>query len=119
MPPAVAPRSTARHAKPINRRVTIRHACGTATRIAAGRRRRSPFQRVRALDISQGGIALVLRRAPAIGDIIFLQVINRVLGFTYDLAAEVRHFTRHKRGAWVVGLAFSAPLSHDELGTLI
>ena len=57
--------------------------------------------------------------APAVREMLFLQMTNSLLGFTYDLAAEVRHVTPHKRGAWLVGLAFDRPLSPGELAGLI
>jgi hypothetical protein len=74
---------------------------------------------VRVYDVAQGGLALVLPRAPALGEAIYLQVSNDVLGFTYDRAAEVRHARPYQRGTWLVGLAFEQPLSAIELAGLI
>ncbi len=103
----------------INRRVTIRRPCGAQTQATMAKQRRTPFQRARIHDISQGGVALVLRQAPAAGTTIFLQLTNSLLGFTYDLAAEVRHATPHRGGTWLVGLAFDRELSTGELAALI
>ena len=63
--------------------------------------------------------ALLLRRAPAVGETIFLQMSNSLLDFTFDLAAEVRHATPHTRGTWLVGLGFDRSLSLAELAALI
>jgi hypothetical protein len=102
----------------INRRITIRRTASAAVAVSA-KQPRSPFQKVRIHDISQGGIALVLRHAPAVGEMICLQMTNRLLGFTYDLAAEVRHAQPLPRGTWLVGLAFDRPLSLGEFAALV
>jgi hypothetical protein len=103
----------------INRRVTIRRPARMNTDVAAAASRRIHFQKVRVHDISQRGIALVLRDAPAVGDMIALQMRNHLLGFAYDLAAEVRHVTPRPRGTWLVGLAFDRALSLGEFAVLI
>src|SRR5438132_9805562 len=89
--PSGAAEQAALYGALINRRVTVRHGAAETTQVSVAPRRRSPFHKARVHDISQGGIALVLRHAPAVGELIFLQMTNRLLGFTYDLAAEVRH----------------------------
>ncbi len=102
----------------INRRITIRRTAAAAVAVTP-QPSRTPFQKVRIHDISQGGIALILRHAPAVGETICLQMTNRLLGFTYDLAAEVRHAQPLKRGTWLVGLAFDRPLSLGEFAALV
>ncbi len=101
-----------------NRRLTIRHA-SALSHVSATHEGLSPFQKVRVHDVSQGGVALILPQAPPVGATIFLQMTNRHLDFTFDLAAEVRHATPHQRGSWLVGLAFAEALSSAELGALI
>jgi hypothetical protein len=100
-----------------NRRLTIRHPAPktTTTAIAVS----PPLQKVRVYDVSEGGLALILPHAPAVGEAIYLQVSNDALGFTYDRAAEVRHTRPYQRGTWLVGLAFEQPLSAGELAGLI
>jgi hypothetical protein len=102
----------------INRRITIRRAASAAVEVTASKSC-TPFQKVRIHDISQGGIALVLRHAPVVGDTICLQMTNRLLGFTYDLGAEVRHVRSLRRGTWLVGLAFDQALSLGEFAALV
>ena|SRR5438105_4775793 len=102
----------------LNRRLTIRHPAAQATEVAITESG-PPFQKVRVYDVSQGGLALILPRAPEVGESIFLQVSNDTLGFTYDLPAEVRHTRPYQRGTWLVGLAFEQPLSPGELAGLI
>jgi hypothetical protein len=103
----------------INRRITVRRDIAPSTEVSVAPRRRSVFHKARVHNISQRGIALVLRYAPPVGELIFLQVTNRLLGFTYDLAAEVRHTSLHRRGTWLVGLVFDQPLSLGELSALV
>jgi hypothetical protein len=103
----------------INRRVTIRRPCGMSTSVAIAPERRSPFSKARVHDISQGGIALVLKHEVPVGETLFLQMTNSLRGFTYDLAAEVRHATAHTRGRWLIGLEFDRTLSLGELAALI
>jgi hypothetical protein len=102
----------------INRRITIRRAASAAIEVTASQSR-TPFLKVRIHDISQGGIALVLRHAPAVGDTICLKMTNRLLGFTYDLAAKVRHIRPLPRRNWLVGLAFDRALSLGEFTALV
>jgi c-di-GMP-binding flagellar brake protein YcgR len=117
-PSALAPQTAPR---PVgaNRRLTIRHSCAPATQVSVTNEPHWPFQRVRVLDISQGGVALILPDAPPIGETIFLQMTNRHLEFTYDLAAEVRHVVPHQRGSWLVGVAFDEALAAEDLAALI
>ncbi len=103
----------------INRRITIRRATSATTEVVVTKRPRTAFQKARVHDVSQGGIALVLRHAPAVGELICLQMTNRMLGFTFDLAAEVRHATPIERGNWLVGLAFDRILSLGEVAALV
>src|SRR5687768_1993252 len=94
-PPASAPHAQANgaglYSTLINRRVSIRYPGGLATVASAAMQTASRFRKARIIDVSQGGIALVLRRQPKIGDFIVLQLTNRILQFTFDIAAEVRH----------------------------
>ena len=102
----------------LNRRLTIRHPATRTTQVAIPETN-PPLQKVRVYDVSKGGLALILPRAPEIGDAIFLQVSDDTLGFTYERAAEVRHTRPYHRGTWLVGLAFERPLSAGELAGLI
>jgi hypothetical protein len=102
-----------------NRRLTIRYAGGAHMDANLTNNPLSPFQKVRIQDISQGGVSLILPQRPALGATILLQMTNHVLGFTCDLAGEVRHVTPDERGSWLVGLAFEQPLSLSELDGLI
>jgi hypothetical protein len=117
--PNVAPFAEPTPRATINRRLTIRYGGGAHTEANGASHDLSPFQKVRVLDISKGGISLILPQRPPAGAIIFLQMTNTLHAFTYDLAAEVRHTTPLERGCWLAGLAFEQDLSAGDLSALI
>ncbi|MCS7047158.1 MAG: PilZ domain-containing protein [Gemmataceae bacterium] len=116
-PPSSAP--TPESATFFNRRVTIRYPASAAVLTGIARKPQSLFVKARIHDISQGGIALVLKHPPKIGETIYLQLTNRILEFTFDLAAVVRHVTPTPTGSYIVGLAFDEQLTLAELAALL
>jgi ribosomal protein S13 len=70
-------------------------------------------------DISQGGIALLLRHSLPKGKQILIQLQNDILGIGYDLSAKVVHSSRLERDCWITGCAFSRELTEMELSTLL
>jgi hypothetical protein len=101
-----------------NRRVSIRYPSSVATACGAdtdGVR----FREVRVHDVSQGGIGLVLDKPLTVGDELYIQVTNNLLGFSYDLDAEVKHITPFAEGLWIVGFAFPRELTLAELAGLL
>ena len=118
---ATRPAAVTRHAySPAtwNRRVTLRYACNAATPTTVSRNL-GVVRRVRVHDISQGGIAVILRDPLQLGEEFVIQIRNQILGFSYDLVAHVRHITQHAQGRWLVGLAFVESLSMAELTSLV
>ena len=118
IPPAVLERRPAPTAR-INRRVNVRYPSGAATTTAVGSSASPLLRRVRVWDVSQGGIAFILRKPLDVGQNVYIQITNRILNFTFDLAAEVRHVTKHTRGRWLVGLQFDRELTMAELASVI
>lgn len=117
--PSEAADQAALYSTLVNRRVSIRHNAAATTGVTLAKRPRSPFRKVRVQDISQGGIALIVRQAPEVGESVLLQMHNRLLDFSFDLAAAVRHRRPHGRGSWLVGLEFDRTLSLAELASLL
>lgn len=116
--PSVPAAAAAPASNLINRRVTIRRPCPPA--LSTGMARKSSyFKQVLVQDVSEGGLALLLRQPPQVGEQIYLQLTNRILNFTYDLVAEVRHVHRVKGRNWIVGVQFEQPLSPEELAALL
>jgi c-di-GMP-binding flagellar brake protein YcgR len=104
---------------PFNRRVTIRYPCGLATRTRIKLEAAEPFRRVVGHNISQGGMGVVLEECPEVGTKVNVRMKNRILNFTYDLAARIVHVSPTDSGEWLVGLAFSRQLSLSELASLL
>ena len=124
MPRTIPSPAAARAAAPfdlVNRRVTIRYP-GSAVAEAETAPADGPcpqLHKARVHDVSQSGIALILEHPPTIGEPIYLQLTNRILDFTFDLSADVRHVSRRERGDWIVGLEFDEALSLAELAALL
>ena len=103
----------------INRRVAVRYSGGGHTADGIHPEHGVLFRRVHVYDISQGGIALILPQSLDVGADLLIQINNRLLGFSYDLGAQVRHNTRYTKGRWIVGFEFPRELTLPELASLI
>ena len=69
-------------------------------------------------DISQGGLALVLKRRFEPGTGLFIEVATNA-GELRCLPARVVRVTLEKAGSWLTGCAFPSTLTPEELKTLI
>src|SRR5262245_37922464 len=103
----------------LNRRIAVRYPGVRTTSTRLARRGGVLFRGARVQDLSQGGIALVVGRPVKVGEDLCLHLKNRLLGFSFDLAAQVRHVRKVRRGRWVIGLAFARELSLAELACLL
>jgi len=66
-------------------------------------------------NISTDGIALVLSRDVAPGAILVIDLTNKMQNFSKTTLIEVVHSTKQIGGAYIIGGAFLAPLTYDEL----
>lgn len=110
---------TASTVLPYHRRVSIRYPCGLALVTKVRLEDSKAFRRVLGHNISQGGMALILDDVPEIGAVVQVRVKNRILNFSYDLAARVIHASPFEDGRWLMGVAFSRQLSLAELAGLL
>ena len=110
---------TASTVLPIHRRLSIRYPCGLAMMTRVRLDNCKAFRRVLGHNISQGGMALILGEYPEIGSVVQVRMKNRILNFSYDLLARVVHVSPYEKNQWLVGLAFSKPLSLAELASLL
>ena len=62
---------------------------------------------------------MVLTKSLTTGDDLYIQVTNDILGFSYDLEAQVRHVSPFGAGRWIVGFAFPRELTPSELASLL
>jgi hypothetical protein len=104
---------------PSNRRATIRYHCAPAT---AGRIASPPkqeMQRAWVLDLSLGGVGLLLSRPLEPGQSAVLRLRGTADGQVYELTARVAHATQEPGGDWVIGCHLDRELSRDELDDLL
>jgi hypothetical protein len=69
-------------------------------------------------DISQGGVALILRRRFEPGTGLFIEVETNA-GESRCLPARVVRVKLESAGSWITGCAFASLLSPEELQTLV
>ena len=69
-------------------------------------------------DISQGGVALILKRRFEPGTGLFVEVATNA-GELRCLPARVVRITRERDGCWITGCAFASLLTPDELQTFV
>jgi hypothetical protein len=119
----MAETSTAHHADsdrpPVERRARVRHSCdreGNCLPVLAGQN----FQwSARVLNISQGGVALSLRRRFEKGTLLSVEM-QRADNLPSDpFLARVVHVTAQPDGNWLIGCAFADELSDQELQALL
>jgi hypothetical protein len=104
---------------PLNRRVSIRYPCEPLVGTELALDKSYLFRRVRVVNISTGGIALLLKYPPQRGMEVYVRLTNSLLSFTYDLSAVTMHASRQDDGKWLVGFAFIRELTFAELASLI
>ena len=86
--------------------------CRSIADMAKDKRESGWLGRVR--NISQGGIALVLRRRLEPGTELIIEVATKA-GQLRRLRAGVVHATLERNGQWIVGCSFASALGQEEL----
>src|SRR5690348_17525683 len=69
----------------------------------------------RVRDISQGGIALILRQKFDLGTGLFIDLATNA-GEVRSFSARVVWVTLERDGCWITGCEFASTLSSDEIG---
>jgi hypothetical protein len=95
----------------------VRYQCGLAT---AGRLllvEGQEWQRAWVLDLSVGGVGLLLSRPLEDGSKIM--VVLKSATETFELAARACHSCRQQDGDWIVGCEFETKLTNDQLDALL
>jgi hypothetical protein len=104
---------------PSNRRATIRYHCAPATPGRIALPPRPEMQRAWVLDVSLGGVGLMLGRPLEPGQSVVLRLRGAADGQVYELTARVAHATREPGGDWVIGCRLDRELNRDELDDLL
>jgi hypothetical protein len=102
-----------------NSRHTVRYSCAPATvaRFYVGDE--AEYQCAWLLNISEGGIGLVLVRPVAAGTSVIIQVRTVETRVADDLPARVMHCTALVSGEWLIGCEFAEALTPDALDALL
>ena len=102
-----------------NRRIYVRQACGETTAAHVALQESCIFQPVKVLDVSAGGIALLLWEPLTQGDEVFVQLTNRNNDLTHEIAARVANVRQRRNGKWAIGFSFERPLDAAELAQFL
>jgi hypothetical protein len=102
-----------------NRRATVRYHCAPATLGRLQLPAREEIQKAWVLDLSLGGVGLLLTRALEPGLAVVVRMNGSAGGRIYDLPARVVHATKDIGGDWVVGCRLDTALTQDDLDALV
>src|SRR5688500_3343235 len=85
------------------RRASVRYQCGPATpgKLYVGEKQE--WQRAWVMDLSRGGMGLLVNRPLEVGKFIIIQMKSNDEKKVFDLSATVMHVTEKPSGDWVVG----------------
>lgn len=73
----------------------------------------------RLLDVSPGGLALLLSRRFEAGTLLIIELSDQAKGRVRALGVRVVHATPEKESRWIIGCKFVSPLTEEELQTLV
>ncbi len=99
------------------RRRAPRHVCDPATRVAAFFWSEPCSARLR--DLSTSGVAILVDAIVAPGDTLTVELHNSANGAWSCKVVRVAHTRPAPGGRWLVGGAFTEPLSNEELRPLL
>jgi c-di-GMP-binding flagellar brake protein YcgR len=104
---------------PTNRRASVRYQCGLATpgRVLLGEG--EEWQRGWVLDLSLGGVGLLLDRQLETGSPVVIVLKCATQQKTFELVAHVCRASRQQDGDWMIGCEFETKLTADDLDVLL
>ena len=102
-----------------NSRVTVRYRCPPATlgRLFLGEDHE--FQRAWVVNMSQGGVGVLVSRPVPVGISVVLRVRAADCVDDRSFSAQVIHCTLHPSGEWLVGCEFGQPLTPEGLESML
>ncbi|MBY0523075.1 MAG: PilZ domain-containing protein [Gemmataceae bacterium] len=98
-----------------DRRAVVRHPCNGEAPFRAGDR----CGTARLRDLSAGGIGMVLPHRVAPGGIVTVELRDRVHHSLRLKLVQVVHVAPHTDDSWLIGSAFTKPLSEEELHAVL
>lgn len=102
-----------------NRRATVRYHCAPATPGRVVLAEKLEMQRAWVLDLSLGGVGLLLGRPLAPGQHVVIRLKATGSEKVHELSAGVVHATREPGGEYVVGCRLDTRLTAEELEALL
>jgi hypothetical protein len=102
-----------------NRRATVRYQCAPATSGSLFVIDKHELQRAWVLNLSVGGVGLMVSRALEPGLFVVIRIKAPTDGRLHELPARVVHSTKNPSGDWIVGCQFFQDLTLDELDSLL
>jgi subtilisin-like proprotein convertase family protein len=99
-----------------SRRAWVRYRCAQPAQLHVPDSYRC--QSVTVLDLSRGGVGLLLKTPVERGTLIHLELRDRD-DTSYELTAEVKHVAQEGDGTWRCGCEFAWTLSEAELQVLL
>jgi hypothetical protein len=102
-----------------NRRAFVRYQCGPATPGRVLVADVQEWQRAWIIDLSLGGVGLLLSRPLEMGLDLVLHLRSDSQKRKFELTARVAHASRQPDGDWVIGCEFLQPVTDDVLDALL
>lgn len=102
-----------------NHRASVRYRCAPATAGKVYLSDDEKFVRAWVLNISEGGLALLLDRSLELGLVLAIQMKCSTGEKLVQLSAQVAHCTCQSKGDWVIGCEFVVPLAKEQLDELL
>lgn len=110
------PKSVATGSVATSRRAWVRYRCEQPAQLHVPDSYRC--QSVTVLDLSRGGVGLLLKTPVEHGTLIQLELRDRD-DTSFELTAEVKHLDQQSDGTWRCGCEFAWALSEAELQVLL
>ncbi|MCI0639967.1 MAG: PilZ domain-containing protein [Gemmataceae bacterium] len=102
-----------------NQRASVRYCCAPATAGKVILDDNTPFLRAWIVNLSEGGLALVVEQPLEVGQLLNIQMKSAASDNLVQLAAQVAHCTQQSRVEWFIGCEFLTPLSKEQLDELL
>jgi len=102
-----------------NRRAWVRYPCDLDSSCQALMAARGLQWTAKVRNVSQGGIAVTMQRRFELGTLLAFEVQGPPGKSSVSLLGRVAHVTAKSDGSWLIGCAFSTPLTEADLKALL
>lgn len=109
LPSALAPKDGS------ERRTVVRHPCSYAAPFRAG----DQFGTALVRDLSAGGVGMLVPQQLAPGGLLTVELLDKGRQSWHLKLVHVVHATARAEDLWLIGTAFTRPLTDDELCAIL